>query len=155
MNKRGITKEEFYDLSALTVKMNERIAHHLVEHLDTDLTKIQIAIMMEISQNQPLSITELSDRLNMNYGNTSSQCKVLETKSYILRKRDEADERYVKLSISQKGQAIVEQIDQWLENFLSKVSALYSADEWEELFHFTKAFKEMVQQSIQLLEGED
>lgn len=155
MKKKELTKNEFYELSVQTVKMNELISHHLVEHLNTDLTKIQIGLLMEIIRHQPLTITELSDRVNMNYGNTSSQCKILETKDYILRKRDEADERYVKLTISENGQVIIKQVDEWMENFLNNISSSYTEEEWEELYYTTQRFKHIVQESIQLLEGTD
>lgn len=152
--QKGVTPDELYELSVDTVKMNELMANHLVAHLDKDLTKIQIGLLMEINTHQPLSITELSEKMHMNYGNTSSQCKSLERKNYIIRKRDEEDERYVKLTLSENGEHTIVKIDEWMKQFVEKVSSSYSKEEWEDLLYHTKKFKQLVEQAINVLEGE-
>lgn len=152
--KHELPEREFYEITFQTAKLNELISSRLVEHLNTDLTKIQIALLIEINAKQPLSIRELSNNMNMNYGNTSRQCKILEEKKYIIRIRDEEDERFVQLFIDDSGRNVIVLINQWFKHFFDQVHADFSENEWVAMEKYLNRYKQLINNAINLLEGD-
>lgn len=143
---------EKFDFTFQVTKLEELMGSQLVGHIDNSLTKIQIGILRTIADHQPMTMSQLSEIVNMNYGNTSTQCKKLENNGYIIRKRNEEDERYVNLYITQQGQAVIDKIQAWLNDFVNQVSQEFSSSEWEEMLESLKLFEQLVQKSIQIIE---
>jgi MarR family transcriptional regulator, organic hydroperoxide resistance regulator len=98
-----------------TRKINERTNNLIItlcEH--HGITTLQGRILLEIQQHGSHTIGSLATRLHIAGTNISTMCKKLEGKGFIERVRDEADERVVKVALSQKGIRVVEEINKEL-----------------------------------------
>jgi MarR family transcriptional regulator, organic hydroperoxide resistance regulator len=98
-----------------TRKINERTNNLIItlcEH--HGITTLQGRILLEIQQHGFHTIGSLATRLQIAGTNISTMCKKLEGKGFIERVRDEADERVVKVALSQKGIRVVEEINKEL-----------------------------------------
>ncbi|MCM3690989.1 MarR family winged helix-turn-helix transcriptional regulator [Neobacillus niacini] len=98
-----------------TRKINERTNNliiNLCEH--HGITTLQGRILLEIQQHGSHTIGSLATRLHIAGTNISTMCKKLEGKGFIERVRDVADERVVKVALSQKGIRVVEEINKEL-----------------------------------------
>lgn len=141
-----------YTFTSKAAKLEELISDQLVEYTGKQVTKIQIGILRVIHDKEPLSVTELSDILYMNYGNTSSQCKKLEAEGYIIRKRNRKDERYIQLHLTPEGRNIYNTTSEWLTKFSHQVSQNFTETEWLEMETHIRNIENLINQSISILE---
>jgi MarR family transcriptional regulator, organic hydroperoxide resistance regulator len=98
-----------------TRKINEKtngLINTLCEH--HGITTLQGRILIEIHHHGSHTIGSLASRLNIAGTNASTMCKKLESQGFLERVRDEADERVVKVALSEKGISVVEEINQEL-----------------------------------------
>lgn len=98
-----------------TRQLNERtnkLITTLCEH--NGITTLQGRILIEIQQQGSHTIGSLAAKLHIAGTNISTMCKKLESKGFILRVRDEGDERVVKVALSEKGINVVDEINQEL-----------------------------------------
>ncbi|MDM5326118.1 MarR family transcriptional regulator [Neobacillus sp. CF12] len=98
-----------------TRQINERtnnLINTLCDH--HGITTLQGRILLEIQQHGSHTIGSLASRLHIAGTNISTMCKKLESKGFIVRVRDEGDERVVKVALSEKGNSVVEEINQGL-----------------------------------------
>ena len=58
-----------------------------------DLTQQQVRILLQIKADEITTLTELAEMLDINPGNLSKTCKVLEEKKFIQRTRHDDDKR--------------------------------------------------------------
>lgn len=79
------------------------------------LTPAQIRLLLELQQQDPQTIGDLSRHLCLAYGNTSAMCKKLSGDGYLLRSRSQADERIVEVSLTASGHEAIGQIEACLE----------------------------------------
>lgn len=77
-----------------------------------DLTRLQLMIMKHL-QLAPMNIGELTKASGMDQGNVSSMCKKMEKKGWLQRTRSESDERIVIVSLSEKGEHLLNQIEHY------------------------------------------
>ena len=61
-----------------------------------------------------LTIGDLSDKMSMDTGNMSAQCKRLEQKGYTMRLRKKFDERVVEVSLTRQGRLIITEMNDFL-----------------------------------------
>jgi MarR family transcriptional regulator, organic hydroperoxide resistance regulator len=92
------------------------------------LTMLQVRILVEVYHHEDHTIGSLANRINMAGTNISTMCKKLEKKGLMERIRDQADERVVRVAITAKGEEIVKEIDQKLNEKISQ----FVGDETEE-----------------------
>lgn len=144
--------KNIFEFSLQVIKMEELMGNQLVESLDHRLTRIQVGLMRTIYVHQPLSMTELSDFVFMNYGNTSTQCKKLEAAGYLRRERNKDDERFVELYLTEQGEEAILNLQEWLDDFQSRVSQEFTSEEWEEMREHLKVLGKLVDVSISVLE---
>jgi MarR family transcriptional regulator, organic hydroperoxide resistance regulator len=105
-----------------------------------ELTVLQGRILVEIKQYGSHTIGSLANRLNIAGTNISTMCKKLATKGFLERVRDEEDERVVRLILSEKGNKVVEEINQEL---LEKISISIKGETKESLFDIINGLKKM------------
>lgn len=75
--------------------------------LDTlNLTYPQYLSMLVLWETDNVSVKELGERLNLDSGTLSPLLKKLEAKNFVVRKRQEADERVVVVSLTTKGREL-------------------------------------------------
>ena len=73
-----------------------------------DLTYTQYIAMMALWEEGELAVKDLGGRLYLDSGTLTPVLKKLEAKGYITRRRSEADEREVLLSVTEAGMALRE-----------------------------------------------
>jgi DNA-binding MarR family transcriptional regulator len=77
-----------------------------------NLTHPQYLVMLALWQDAPLSVTELSRRLELDPGTLSPLLKRLETAGYLTRERDPGDERSLAVRLTPAGDALRAQAEQ-------------------------------------------
>jgi DNA-binding MarR family transcriptional regulator len=77
-----------------------------------NLTHPQYLVMLALWQEAPLSVTELSRRLELDPGTLSPLLKRLEAAGYLTRERDRGDERSLAVRLTPAGTALRERAEQ-------------------------------------------
>ncbi len=89
---------------------SKEIVRHYKPFLDElDLTYTQYITMMVLWEHGQISSRELGKMLMLDSGTLTPLLKKLEQKEFIIRCRDERDERNLKLTVTDKGYALREQ----------------------------------------------
>lgn len=70
------------------------------------LTYPQYLVMMVLWEHQDLTVNELGQRLQLDSGTLTPLLKRLETAGLVLRRRDEEDERRVRITLTPLGQSL-------------------------------------------------
>ena len=92
-----------------TIKCSMRkIFEPLVQ--STGLTIIQSFILFAIAESNITTISGVCKELGLNQGNVSTMCKNMEKEGIITRKRDNTDERIVRISLTEQGEEAVSQL---------------------------------------------
>lgn len=82
------------------------------------LSALQLRILMELQQNGSHTVGSLANSVAVAGTNISTMCKKLENLGLLHRVRDRADERVVRIELTEQGSRIVDEIDQVLEQIL-------------------------------------
>ncbi|MDF2856289.1 MAG: hypothetical protein K0Q87_2140 [Neobacillus sp.] len=131
-------KNNLWDYTRKIGENTNMIITSLCEH--HGLTVLQGRILVEIKQHGSHTIGSLASRLNIAGTNISTMCKKLATKGFLQRVRDEKDERVVKLVLSEKGNKVVEEINQEL---IEKISVSIKGETKDSLFDIISGLKKM------------
>lgn len=75
---------------------------------ELDLTYTQYIVMMVLWEEKEIAVGELGKKLFLDSGTLSPLLKAMEQKKLLCRTRDSADERIVKVSITESGEALKE-----------------------------------------------
>ncbi|MFC4772019.1 MarR family winged helix-turn-helix transcriptional regulator [Enterococcus hermanniensis] len=89
---------------------SREITKHYKQLLDPlNLTYTQYLVMLVLWETDALSVTELGKKLCLDSGTLTPVLKKLETKKFIQRLRDQADERLLTIRLTNSGQRLKEQ----------------------------------------------
>lgn len=101
-------KDEFWNF----IRISNLCLEHAVRPLAQShgLTMLQLKALIEVEGNYGITVSILADRMGFTNGNTSSMCKKMEKDGWIIRERNETDERCVNLFITDEGKEILIQI---------------------------------------------
>lgn len=120
----------FISYKNLSDKYNREIDNAIQDEirpycLKHKITYLQYQILEAMYEDgETTNIGQMSDKMSMDQGNMSAQCKRLEQKGYTLRLRRKVDERIVEVSLTRMGRLVVQEInealnrrykDRWLE----------------------------------------
>lgn len=78
------------------------------------ITYLQYQILAVLFEEGALTIGDLSEKMSMDTGNMSAQCKRLEQKGYTLRLRKKFDERVVDVSLTRQGRLVITEMNDFL-----------------------------------------
>jgi MarR family transcriptional regulator, organic hydroperoxide resistance regulator len=131
-------KNNLWDYTRKIGENTNIVITSLCEH--HGLTVLQVRILVEIQQHGSHTIGSLASRLNIAGTNISTMCKKLATKGFLERVRDDEDERVVKLILSEKGNKVVEEINQEL---IEKISISIKGETDESLYEIINGLKKM------------
>lgn len=93
------------------------------------ITYLQYQILAVLFEEGALTIGDLSDKMSMDTGNMSAQCKRLEKKGYTLRLRKKFDERVVEVSLTRSGRLVITELNDTLnKKYKSKWNELSEQD---------------------------
>lgn len=75
-----------------------------------DLNRSQASILFTLHQRSSMSQKELAESLNMTPPSITSAIRKMEREGYIRRRQDETDQRVMRLALTEKGAACVENV---------------------------------------------
>ena len=93
------------------------------------LSPSQASLIMEISKNGPMTVSSLSERLNMPPSNISGICKRLEKAEFVEKTRDQKDQRIVNISLTQKAKNIAKEAEKAYHELLLQFCNVSSAED--------------------------
>lgn len=107
------------------------------------ITYLQYQILAVLSEDGALTIGDLSEKMSMDTGNMSAQCKRLEQKGYTLRLRKKFDERVVDVSLTRSGRLVITELNDILnKRYKNKWNGL-SDEEKESLINSYETMKRL------------
>lgn len=86
----------------------EQVIKHLCSKYD--LNKTHAGILFSLHEKQSLSQKELAERQNVTPPSITSAIQKMERSGYITRKADEKDQRILRLELTEKGTACIEDV---------------------------------------------
>lgn len=93
------------------------------------ITYLQYQILAVLYEDGTLTIGDLSEKMSMDTGNMSAQCKRLEQKGYTLRLRKKFDERVVDVSLTRQGRLVITELNDTLnKKYKNKWNSLSDSD---------------------------
>ena len=106
----------FITYKNLIDKYNRNIDNAIQEELRPYCYKhkiryLQYQILAVLFEEGALTIGDLSEKMSMDTGNMSAQCKRLEQKGYTLRLRKKFDERVVDVSLTRSGRLVITELN--------------------------------------------
>jgi len=111
------------------------------------LTFQQFTVLMELAHSPELTAGELSDHVCILRTNFASVTNKLGQRGLICQARSSRDRRYTVIRLTEQGEALVEEITQWLEN---RYGTVFDGSE-ESLFEdLLKGFQAMEHFAIKL-----
>lgn len=93
------------------------------------ITYLQYQILAVLFEDGAQNIGDLSEKMSMDTGNMSAQCKRLEQKGYTLRMRKKFDERVVDVSLTRSGRLVITELNDILnKRYKNKWTSLPQED---------------------------
>lgn len=118
------------------------------------ITTLQLQAMIEIQESGELSLNQLAAALDANSGNTSTMCKKMEKNGFLVRQRREDDERFISLFLTEKGEAVLNDLDRRIEETYQPIFHNIPEDRLIQIYKGTQALKDVMLQ-INMQKRED
>jgi DNA-binding MarR family transcriptional regulator len=146
---KGINfKKEIWDiLRDIRDNMDNFFRPIIEEH---GLTMMQARILMVVKYCERPTVGCLCGEIGLTSGNASSMCKKLEKAGFLRRNRDPNDERYVALSLTERGEEAMQMIGEAFEKKYGQVLASKSDEEFAELIAGMKNFSAFIREMSML-----
>lgn len=100
---------------------------------DNGLTILQSRVLTEVKHADSITIGALADALKLNKANVSNMCKKLAQAGFLNRFRDQTDERVVLVSLTEKGQETLKEIDRVIQSRYAQVMENTPPEDFEAL----------------------
>lgn len=142
---------DLFSFVAHSSQLTQQLLESLTDYLNKTLSVFQLRIIMTIAAEKTLTVSDLSRRLQMNYGNTSSQCSILEERKYIKRRKSNEDRRKVYLLLDKDGVRTINAINYFKTTFLRTLSKQYTEAEWKKLTQQMNNLSNMIEQAQAVL----
>jgi DNA-binding MarR family transcriptional regulator len=105
-----------------------------------DLTQQQVRILLQIKADEITTLTDLAEVLDINPGNLSKTCKVLEEKKFILRTRHDDDKRVWTIELDEIGIKATDEIAQHIQEVFTAFSKKHKSEELESLLALLREY---------------
>ncbi|MDD2521688.1 MAG: MarR family transcriptional regulator [Anaerolineaceae bacterium] len=105
-----------------------------------DLTQQQVRILLQIKANESTTLTELAEVLDINPGNLSKTCKVLEEKGFIQRTRHDEDKRVWTIVLDELGITATDEIAQHIQDVFTVFSKKHKSEDLESLLALLREY---------------
>ena len=105
-----------------------------------DLTQQQVRILLQIKANEITTLTQLAELLDINPGNLSKTCKVLEEKKFIQRTRHDDDKRVWTIELDELGIKATDEIADHIQDVFTVFSKKHKSDELESLLALLREY---------------
>lgn len=98
------------DLGLLGIVLHRAMKRAKSKYEEFDLNRSQASILFTLHQRSSMSQKELAESLNMTPPSITSAIRKMEQEGYIRRRQDESDQRVMRLALTEKGAACVENV---------------------------------------------
>ena len=98
------------DLGLLGIVLHRVMKRAKSKYEEFDLNRSQASILFTLHQRSSMSQKELAESLNMTPPSVTSAIRKMEQEGYIRRRQDESDQRVMRLALTEKGAACVENV---------------------------------------------
>ncbi len=105
-----------------------------------DLTQQQVRILLQIKASEITTLTELAELLDINPGNLSKTCKVLEEKKFIQRTRHDDDKRVWTIELDEIGIKATDEIADHIQEVFTVFSKKHKSEELESLLALLREY---------------
>ena len=105
-----------------------------------DLTQQQVRILLQIKADEITTLTELAEMLDINPGNLSKTCKVLEEKKFIQRTRHDDDKRVWTIELDELGVKATDEVAQHIQDVFTAFSKKHKTEELESLLSLLREY---------------
>lgn len=105
-----------------------------------DLTQQQVRILLQIKADEITTLTELAEMLDINPGNLSKTCKVLEEKKFIQRTRHDDDKRVWTIELDELGVKATDEVAQHIQDVFTSFSKKHKTEELESLLSLLREY---------------
>src|SRR5690606_3390911 len=105
-----------------------------------DLTQQQVRILLQIKASEITTLTELAELLDINPGNLSKTCKVLEEKKFIQRTRHDDDKRVWTIELDEIGIKTTDAIADHIQEVFTVFSKKQKSEELESLLALLREY---------------
>ena len=135
------------------ISMISRGQHIYLNHnlKDLDINSSQLHLLFEISHQKNINQEKIANRCNINKGTVARSIKKLEEKELIVREIDKENRRQNKISLTSKGQNVLDRSIEVLDNWESEV--LKNCLENDKIL-LKETLKEVLINTIELNKGE-
>ena len=98
------------DLGLLGIVLHRVMKRAKSKYEEFDLNRSQASFLFTLHQRSSMSQKELAESLNMTPPSITSAIRKMEQEGYIRRRQDESDQRVMRLALTEKGAACVENV---------------------------------------------
>ena len=117
------------DLGLLGIVMHRVMNRAKSKYQEFDLNRSQASILFTLHRRSSMSQKELASSLNMTPPSITSAIQKMEREGYITRKPDEADQRIMRLALTEKGESCIQNVKQVAEEMSSLIFQGMSPEE--------------------------
>lgn len=124
--------------------LNKKIVFPYKPLLPEGITSGQLQVLFMISAERPIRMQDLAEHLGVGKQQLNNQIKPLETKGYVLRMTDESNRHIVRADLTERGQKLMEEIDQSLVSQLKPSFDSFSEKEKDEFLRSLEQVKDFM-----------
>ena len=137
-------KKEIWDVLRSMKDSMDSIFRPIIEA--HGLTVMQAHILLAIKHYEHPTVGCLCGEIGLASGNASAMCKKLERAGFLLRNRDPNDERFVTLTLTERGEATMQKLGEAFERKYGQIIESRSEAELKKLIAGMKRFNAFIQE---------
>lgn len=123
-------------------------------HTEHELTPQQVRLLLQVGQTEGVPQSELAYTLDLDLGNLSRMCKVLEKKELIQRNKLPKDQRVVLVSLDTVGRKTLDAVSEKSREVLEPVVGDYTVEQLKTMTEGMELFLNLVRQFKETLHDE-
>ncbi len=112
------------------------------------ITQQQVRILLQIKASESTTLTDLAEELDINPGNLSKTCKMLEEKGFIARTRHAEDKRVWTIVLDKIGVEATDEISEHIREIFSVFSNNHNDAELESLLGLLREYSDFYNKSL-------
>lgn len=112
------------------------------------ITQQQVRILLQIKASESTTLTDLAEELDINPGNLSKTCKMLEEKGFIARTRHAEDKRVWTIVLDKIGVEATDEISEHIREIFSVFSNNHNEAQLESLLGLLREYSDFYNKSL-------
>lgn len=112
------------------------------------ITQQQVRILLQIKAGESTTLTDLAEELDINPGNLSKTCKMLEEKGFIARTRHAEDKRVWTIVLDKIGVQATDEISEHIREIFSVFSNNHNEAQLESLLGLLREYSDFYNKSL-------